>query len=434
MRVFKRLSDFFSWGKEIITNKDYRPDAGYVEAAWRLVEHGHQLAGTSLELPTIAAPGEYENVLEQPAPAPEQPTGTTLKPIMEDVPQLEFELVEQPALRCCPAHPFYNFLATQPRGVLEELKVPPYELLPPAPEFLPPFTDYPQDEFKYWLQWRYPAMTLFHQLRAIGRMTAYTEVYLHNRGNGAVDIMEFKGIMREVQDQPEPEWIQQERLVNYEAILAAQKAARSVPPRVETPKFLAAHAAALAKIEWFKNAMANIKALVPDATAIQKDCFPAASHITTQNDSAPDASAAAIHNDAAPTSLPDPLQPLPDAVLIVSQMKDLEVGAKQSQPRLTEQKIIKATIPKGAKWSCLDSNMKFLNPAANSGQKSRQSTQCRLDDSDDREDANNEGSQLKKRRIASMPNGHSDSSPSPEVADIDMDDTPSALVTKPMEL
>ncbi|PCH35650.1 hypothetical protein WOLCODRAFT_156352 [Wolfiporia cocos MD-104 SS10] len=480
-------------------NKDYRPDAGYVEAAWRLVERGHQLAGTSLELPTVSIPGEYENVLEQPALTSEQPSDTVLEPIMEDVPQLEFELVEQPALHRCPAHPFYNFLTIQPWGVPEELKLPPYELLPLAPEFLPPFADYPQDEFKYWLQWHYPAMMLFHQLRAIGRMTAYTEAYLCNHGDGAVDIMEFK--------EPEPEWIWQERLINYEAILAAQKAARSVPPRVETPEFLAAHAATLAEIEWFKNAMANIKVLVPDAAAIQKDCFPAASCIATQNDSAPDASAAAIHTDTAPTSLLDPSQPLPDATPIVSvcevmsppersppnsppsaemplyltmafieivnqvtesveepdvinpydwegawtpdvddinslrplkrtwqQMKDLEVGAKQSQPRLMEQRIIEATIPKGAKRSRLDPNMKFLNPAANSGQKSRWSTQHHLDDSDDGEDADNEGSQPKKRRIASMPNGHSDSSPSPEVADVDMDDAPSALVTKPMEV
>ncbi|PCH39867.1 hypothetical protein WOLCODRAFT_149912 [Wolfiporia cocos MD-104 SS10] len=458
-----------------------------------------QLAGTSLELPTVAVPGEYENVLEQPALAPEQPTDTALKPIMEDVPQPEFELVEQPAPRHCPAHPFYNFLATRPRGVPEELKVPPYELLPPAPEFLPPFADYPQDEFEYWLQWCYPAMTLFHQLRAIGRMTAYTEAYLRNCGDGAVDIMEFK--------EPEPEWIRQERLVNYEAILAARKAARSVPPRVETPEFLAACAAALAEIEWFKNATANIKALVPDAAAIQKDCFPAASRIATQNDSAPDASAAAIPNDAAPTSLPDPSQPLPDAAPIVSvcevlsppersppnsppstemplyltmafieivnqvtesveepdvinpydwegartpdvddidslhplkrtwqQMKDLEVGAKQSQPRFTEQRIIEATVPKGAKRSRPDPNTKFLNPATNSGQKSRWSTRRHLDDSDDGEDANDEGSQPKKRRIASTPDGHSDSSLSPEVADVDMDDTPSAPVTKPMEV
>ncbi|PCH34428.1 hypothetical protein WOLCODRAFT_148480 [Wolfiporia cocos MD-104 SS10] len=493
-RVFKRLSDFFSWGKEIITNKDYRPDAGYVEAAWRLVERGHQLAGTSLELPTVAVPGEYENVLEQPALAPGQPTDTALEPIMEDVPQPEFELVEQPAPRCCPTHPFYNFLATRPRGVPEELKVPPYELLPPAPEFLPPFADYPQDEFEYWLQWCYPAMTLFHQLRAIGRMTAYTEAYLRNRGDGAVDIMEFKGIMREVQDQPEPEWIRQERLVNYEAILAARKAARSVPPRVETPEFLAARAATLAEIEWFKNATANIKALVPDAAAIQKDCFPATSRITTQNDSTPDASAAAIPNDAAPTSLPDPSQPLPDAVPIVSVCEvssPLEHSPPNSPPsaemplystmafieiinQVTEsveepdvinpydwegartpdvddidslrplkrtwqqmkdlERIIEATVPKGAKRSRPDPNMKFLNPATNSGQKSRWSTWCRLDDSDDGEDANDEGSQPKKRRIASTPDGHSDSSPSPEVADIDMDDTPSAPVTKPMEV
>ncbi|PCH44263.1 hypothetical protein WOLCODRAFT_138893 [Wolfiporia cocos MD-104 SS10] len=116
------------------------------------------------------------------------------------------------------------------------------------------------------------------------------------------------------------------------------------------------------------------------------------------------------------------------------QMKDLEVGAKQSQPRLTEQRIIEATVPKGAKRSRPDPNTKFLNPAANSGQKSRRSTRRRLDDSDDGEDADDEGSQPKKRRIASTPNGHSDSSPSPEVADVDMDDAPSAPVTKPMEV
>ncbi|PCH39000.1 hypothetical protein WOLCODRAFT_159565, partial [Wolfiporia cocos MD-104 SS10] len=501
-RVFKRLSDFFSWGKEIITNKDYRPDAGYVEAAWRLVERGHQLAGTSPEMLTASVPGEYVNVPEQSAPAPEQPTNTA-----PDVPESELERVEVPAPSFCPAHPFYNFLATRPRLVPEELEIPPYELLPPAPEFLPPFNDYPEDEFEYWNQWRYPAETLFHQLRAIGRMTPFVEAYLRNRSDGAVNIMDFKGLMREVQDQPEPEWIRQERLADYEAILAARKAARSIPPRVETPEFLALRAAALAEIEWFKNATANIKALVPDAAAIQKDCFGAASRVAAQNESAPDASAVAIHNDTAPTSLPDPSQPLPDAAPIVSgrevssppecsppnsppspemplystmafieivnqvtesveepdvnnpydwegartpdvddidslrplkrtwqQMKDLEVGAKQSQPRLTEQRIIEATVPKGAKRSRPDPNMKFLNPAANSGQKSRWSTRRRLDDSDDGEDADDEGSQPKKRRIASTPNGHSDSSPSPEVADVDMDDAPSAPVTKPMEV
>ncbi|PCH43337.1 hypothetical protein WOLCODRAFT_153392 [Wolfiporia cocos MD-104 SS10] len=117
------------------------------------------------------------------------------------------------------------------------------------------------------------------------------------------------------------------------------------------------------------------------------------------------------------------------------QMKDIKVGTKRSEPRLTEQRIIKVTVPNGAKRSHPDPNMKFLNPAAKSGQKSRWSTWCHLDDSDDGEDTNDEGgSQPKKRRIASMPNGHSDSSPSPEVADIDMDDAPSALVTKPMEV
>ncbi|PCH37393.1 hypothetical protein WOLCODRAFT_158111 [Wolfiporia cocos MD-104 SS10] len=508
MRVFKRLSDFFSWGKEIITNKDYRPDAGYVEATWRLVECSHQLAGTSLELPTVAIPGEYENILEQPALTLEQPTDTALEPIMEDVPQPDFELVEQPApRRHHPACPFCNFLTTRPQGVLEELKIPPYELLPPAPEFLPPFVDYSQDESEYWLQWRYPAVTLFHQLRAIGKMTAYTEAFLRNLGDGALDVMGFKGVMREVQNEPEPEWIREQRLTNYEAIKAARKASNSIPPRVETPEFLAAHAAALAEIKWFKNATANIKALVLDAAAIQKDCFGAASRIAAQNESAPDASAVAIHNDAAPTSLPDPSQPLPDAAPIVSgrevssplersppnsppspemplystmafieivnqvmesveepdvnnpydwegartpdvddidslrplkrtwqQVKDLKVGAKQSQPRLMEQRIIEATVPKGAKRSRPDPNTKFLNPAVNSGQKSRWSTRRRLDDSDDGEDADDEGSQPKKRRIASTPNGHSDSSPSPEVTDVNMDDAPSAPVTKPMEV
>ncbi|PCH36525.1 hypothetical protein WOLCODRAFT_157237 [Wolfiporia cocos MD-104 SS10] len=115
------------------------------------------------------------------------------------------------------------------------------------------------------------------------------------------------------------------------------------------------------------------------------------------------------------------------------QMKDLEVGVKQSQPRLTEQMIIEVTILKGAKRSRPDPNTKFLNPAVNSGQKSRQSTWCHLDDSDDREDADNDGSQPKKRRIASTPNRHSDSSPSPEVTNINVDDALSAPVTKPME-
>ncbi|PCH37293.1 hypothetical protein WOLCODRAFT_167411 [Wolfiporia cocos MD-104 SS10] len=309
--------------------------------------------------------------------------------------------------------------------------------------------------------------------------------------------------------EPEPEWIQEQRLANDAAIEVTRNTGndQSVTPLVPTPEFLAARTAALAKIEWFKNATANIKALVPDAATIQKDCFGAASRVGAQNESTPDASAVAIHNDAAPTSLPDPSQPLPDAVPIVSgcevssppersppnsppspemplystmafiqivnqvtesveepdvnnpydweggrtpdvddidslrplkrtwqQMKDLEVGAKQSQPRLTEQRIIEATILKGAKRSRPNPNTKFLNPAANSGQKSRWSTRCRLDDSDNGEDAYNKGSQLKKRRIASMPNGHSDSSPSPEVADVNMDDAPSAPVTKPMEV
>ncbi|PCH39773.1 hypothetical protein WOLCODRAFT_149814 [Wolfiporia cocos MD-104 SS10] len=312
-RVFKRLSDFFSWGKEIITNKDYRPDAGYVEAAWRLVERGHQLAGTSPEMLTASIPGEYVNVPEQSAPAPEQPTDTAA-----DVPESELERVEVPAPSFCPVHPFYNFLATRPRLVPEELEIPPYELLPPAPEFLPPFKDYPEDEFEYWNQWRYPAETLFHQLRAIGRMTPFVEAYLRNHGDGALTIMDFKGILAEVQHLPQAEWIQEERLADYEAILAARKAARSVPPRVETPEFLAARAAALAEIEWLKNATANIAALVPDAAAIQKDGFPAASRVATQNNSAPAASAATTHNDAAPTSLLEPSQPLPDAVPIVS--------------------------------------------------------------------------------------------------------------------
>ncbi|PCH33317.1 hypothetical protein WOLCODRAFT_147414 [Wolfiporia cocos MD-104 SS10] len=426
---------------------------------------------------TASVPGEYVNVPEQSAPAPEQPTDT-----MPNVPELELKCVEVPVLSFCPTHPFYNFLATRPCLVPEELEIPPYELLPPAPEFLPPFKDYPEDEFEHWNQWHYPTEMLFHQLRAIGRMTLFVEAYLRNHGDGALTIMDFKGILTEVQH------------------------SRSIPPRVETPEFLALRAAALAKIEWFKNAMVNTKALMPDAAAIQKDCFPAASAIATQNDSAPDTSAVATHNDAAPTSLPDPLQPLPDAAPIVSvhevssplecsppnpppspetplystmafieivnevmksveepdvnnpydwegartpdvddidllrplkrtwqQMKDLEVGAKQSQPRLMEQRIIEATVLKGAKRSRPDPNTKFLNPAANSGQKSRRSTRHRLDDSDNGEDANDEGSQPKKRRIASTPNGHSDSLPSPEVADIDVDDALSALVTKPME-
>ncbi|PCH38801.1 hypothetical protein WOLCODRAFT_158337 [Wolfiporia cocos MD-104 SS10] len=431
-----------------------------------------------------------------------------LEPIMEDVPQPDFKLVEQPAPHHChPTCPFCNFLTTQPQEVPEELKIPPYKLLPPALEFPPPFVDYPQDEFEYWLQWRYPTVMLFHRLRAIGKMTAYTEAFLCNLSDGALDIMGFKGVMREVQNEPEPEWIREQRLANYEAVKAAQKASNSIPPRVESPEFLAARAAALAEIEWFKNAMANIKALMLDAATIQKDCFGATSHIAAQNESAPDASAVAICNDTAPTSLLDPSQPLPDAVPIVSgrevssplkhsppnsppspemplystmafikivnqamesveepdvnnpynwegartpdvddidslhplkrtwqQMKDLEVGVKQSQPQLMEQRIIKATILKGAKWSCPNPNTKFLNPATNSGQKLRWLTQHCLDDSDDGEDARDEGSQPKKRRIASMPNGHLDSSPSPEVANVDMDDTPSAPVMKPMEV
>ncbi|PCH39980.1 hypothetical protein WOLCODRAFT_150032 [Wolfiporia cocos MD-104 SS10] len=410
-RAFKCVSDLFSWGKKMITDKDgYRPDAGYVDTAWRLVERGQQLAGTSPESPTVAVPGEYMDVPEQSELAPEQPTDTALEPIMKDR---------------RPAHPFYNFLATRPRGVPEELKIPPYELLPPAPEFLPPFKDYPQDEFKYWLQWRYPAVMLFHQLRAQGRMTPYTEAFLRSLGDGVLEVMGFKGIMAEVQDQPEPEWIRQERLADYEAILAARKAARSVPPRVETPKFLAAHAATLAKIEWFKNATVNIADYVPDAATIQKDCFGAASHVATRNDSAPVASAVATQNDAAPTPLPDASQPPPDAAPIVSrplhmttvftetveqvqgsvrplkrtwqQMKDVEVGAKWLEPRLTEQRVIEETVPEG-----------------------------------DGEDADDEDSSLlKKRRIASTPNGHSDSSPSPDATDVDMDDAPSGPVTKP---
>ncbi|PCH34202.1 hypothetical protein WOLCODRAFT_148266, partial [Wolfiporia cocos MD-104 SS10] len=514
-RIFRRLAAFFSWGKEIITGRDYTPAAGYVEAAWKLVERGHQLAGTSLELPTVAVPGEYVNVPEQSAPALEQPTDTALEPIMEDVPQPELELVEQPAprRRRRPARPFHNFLATRPRPVPDEMEITPYEyeLLPPAPEFLPRpnSQDCPQDEFEYWLQWRYPAVTLLHQLKAHGKSTPYAEAYLRGRGNNDLDVMEFKGLMREVEREPESEWIQEQRLANDAAIEATRNAGddQSVTPLVPTPEFLAARAAALAEIEWFKNATANIKTLVPDAAAIQKDCFGATSRVAAQNESAPDASAVAIHNDAAPTSLPDPSQPLPDAAPIVSgrevssppersppnsppspemplystmafieivnqvtesveepdvnnpydwegartpdvddtdslrplkrtwqQMKDLEVGAKQSQPRLTEQRIIEATVPKGAKRSRPDPNTKFLNPAANSGQKSRWSTRRRLDDSDDGEDADDEGSQPKKRRIASTPNGHSDSSPSPEVADVDMDDAPSAPVTKPMEV
>ncbi|PCH41990.1 hypothetical protein WOLCODRAFT_152046 [Wolfiporia cocos MD-104 SS10] len=117
------------------------------------------------------------------------------------------------------------------------------------------------------------------------------------------------------------------------------------------------------------------------------------------------------------------------------QMKDIEVGAKWSEPRLTEQRIIEATVLKGAKRSHPDPNTKFLNPAAKSSQKSRWLTRRRLDDSDDGEDTDDEGgSQLKKRRITSTPNGHLDGSPSPEVANVDMDDAPSALVMKPMEV
>ncbi|PCH41349.1 hypothetical protein WOLCODRAFT_151394 [Wolfiporia cocos MD-104 SS10] len=69
------------------------------------------LTGTNLELPTVAVPGEYVDVLEQSALTLEQPTDTALEPIMEDVPQPELELVAQPAACRRPTHPFYNFLA-----------------------------------------------------------------------------------------------------------------------------------------------------------------------------------------------------------------------------------------------------------------------------------------------------------------------------------
>ncbi|PCH41350.1 hypothetical protein WOLCODRAFT_151395 [Wolfiporia cocos MD-104 SS10] len=236
--------------------------------------------------------------------------------------------------------------------------------------------------------------------------------------------------MAEVQDQPEPEWIRQERLADYEAIRAAQKAARSVPHRVETPKFLAACTAALAKIEWFKNAMVNIADYVPDTAAIQKDCFPATSHIATRNDSAPIASAVATQNDAAPTpdatliisvhgvlsppecSPPNPppraemplhstvafikivKQPKesakrpdddnaynqagaqePDVNEIASphplkrtwqQMNNVEVGANQLEPGLTELRVIEGTTPEGESQSHPGPNMKHANDESSS--------------------------------------------------------------------
>ena len=82
------------------------------------------------------------------------------------------------------------------------------------------------------------------------------------------------------------------------------------------------------------------------------------------------------------------------------------------------------------------SNTKFLNQASESGRKSRQSARRRLDGSEeDGEDTDDEGSSPpKKRKVASTPNGHSDTSPSSDVIDVDTDDAPSVPVTKPTEI
>ena len=155
-----------------------------------------QIAGTSLELPTTTMPGEYVNVPEQPAHVPEQPAP---EPTTEDVSESDREPEEVSPPPFCPADPFYNFLTIRPRLVPEELKIPPYEQLPPAPPYLPPFENWPEDEWEYWFQWCYPAVTLLHQLRAIGRMTPFVEAYLRHRGNdGIVDVHEFRGILEQV--------------------------------------------------------------------------------------------------------------------------------------------------------------------------------------------------------------------------------------------
>ena len=89
-----------------------------------------------------------------------------------------------------------------------------------------------------------------------------------------------------------------------------------------------------------------------------------------------------------------------------------------------------------AKWPCPSSNTKFLNQASEPGWKSRQSAWHHLDGSEeDGEDTDDEGSSPpKKRKVASTPNGHSDTSPSSDVIDVDTDDAPSVPVTKPTEI